>query len=519
MITSSWTLLSILTAVVSDNMISTTGAQEEEIKIQNAEEDRCEHVERLTELFNIIDSGGDGQVEREEIEEFLCDRENAILTARRCRVPVRDVREVLQTVAEACEGTTVSIATFVEHLADVSNVVTQKSVMKIEAMLTNISRQVSDAFEKLHEALRTGSKSESQFDHASQSNDEAVPKGRFQDVEGLTQKFIERTEASLTENFKRNQRLFESMTEALEGSLPKLAADKFSEMLELQLGKMQQDLLCNMRGKEPDNCKVRDGEGPTALAALKLASNQELSSMRKRLFLDDAAGAPVAIERDNGNGEQPPSTDKSQRDTVDMLRTLAVQNGLTVAHMEAQLLAIQESIQGSQQKIESMLTRIEGPLQRMSTASEGFSTLAVDNCSTSTTLESGLHSPMPQTPDISKEKGATESARRFSAPVAEIQRDLAGIARASTPAMMETFAPPMEGRLLATEKSILGLQQKAEATLGKLEGLLEKALDMGPSTFALDKFSQTLERELRMMRQELLCSLGVSKAKDELLLS
>merc|ERR1719172_377244 len=43
MVTSSWTLLSILTAVVSDNMISTTGQQEEEMRITQDDEDRADH--------------------------------------------------------------------------------------------------------------------------------------------------------------------------------------------------------------------------------------------------------------------------------------------------------------------------------------------------------------------------------------------------------------------------------------------------------------------------------------------
>merc|ERR1719163_1141904 len=40
MVTSSWTLLSILTAVVSENMITTTEAQDKEFKIATADNDR-----------------------------------------------------------------------------------------------------------------------------------------------------------------------------------------------------------------------------------------------------------------------------------------------------------------------------------------------------------------------------------------------------------------------------------------------------------------------------------------------
>merc|ERR1719329_375008 len=47
MVTSSWTLLSILTAVVSENLITTTGEHHEEMKIASADEDRHRHIKEL----------------------------------------------------------------------------------------------------------------------------------------------------------------------------------------------------------------------------------------------------------------------------------------------------------------------------------------------------------------------------------------------------------------------------------------------------------------------------------------
>mmetsp|Transcript_111406 Transcript_111406/g.204087 ORF Transcript_111406/g.204087 Transcript_111406/m.204087 type:complete len:110 (-) Transcript_111406:46-375(-) len=89
---------------------------------------------------------------------------------------------------------------------------------------------------------------------------------------------------------------------------------------------------------------------------------------------------------------------------------------------------------------------------------------------------------------------------------------------------MEVLAAQLEARVLASEESTHGLQHKTEAMLRKIEGLLEKAVDPGPSALAVDKFSETFERELRMMRQqllELLCILGgqypgISKVRERL---
>merc|ERR1719174_1477071 len=80
MVTSSWTLLSILTAVVSDNMISTTGQQVEEMKIASDDEDRIEQTRELRKLFDSIGTEGDGLVRERDVTEFLKDKDNALIT-------------------------------------------------------------------------------------------------------------------------------------------------------------------------------------------------------------------------------------------------------------------------------------------------------------------------------------------------------------------------------------------------------------------------------------------------------
>merc|ERR1712124_148722 len=60
---SSWTLLSILTAVVSDNMISTTHKQEKMLKLMNADQDFQEHLDELQALFRHMDLDGNGTLE------------------------------------------------------------------------------------------------------------------------------------------------------------------------------------------------------------------------------------------------------------------------------------------------------------------------------------------------------------------------------------------------------------------------------------------------------------------------
>lgn len=132
MVTSSWTLLSILTAVVSENMISTTSVQEKEIQLMSEEEDRKRHVEDLKELFQEINVTGDGIVREKDLVRFLKDTQNAQQTAKMCRVPVRHVQEVMKTLA--INSDVIHMEEFVECLLDVGNPVTEKSTMRLEAL-------------------------------------------------------------------------------------------------------------------------------------------------------------------------------------------------------------------------------------------------------------------------------------------------------------------------------------------------------------------------------------------------
>ncbi|CAE7368957.1 OGT [Symbiodinium natans] len=132
MVTSSWTLLSILTAVVSENMISTTSSQEKEIQLMSEEEDRKRHIEDLKELFKEINTRGDGIVREKDLMHFLSIPDNAYETAKMCRVPVRHVTEVMKTLS--INQQVIHMEEFVECLLDVGNPVTEKSTMRLEAL-------------------------------------------------------------------------------------------------------------------------------------------------------------------------------------------------------------------------------------------------------------------------------------------------------------------------------------------------------------------------------------------------
>mmetsp|Transcript_65503 Transcript_65503/g.153251 ORF Transcript_65503/g.153251 Transcript_65503/m.153251 type:complete len:659 (-) Transcript_65503:50-2026(-) len=153
MVTSSWTLLSILTAVVSENMISTTSSQEKEIQLMSEEEDRKRHIQDLKELFKEINTRGDGIVREKDLMHFLSIPDNAYETAKMCRVPVRHVQEVMKTLSINQE--VIHMEEFVECLLDVGNPVTEKSTMRLEALHLETRTQSQRQWQAVEEVCQS----------------------------------------------------------------------------------------------------------------------------------------------------------------------------------------------------------------------------------------------------------------------------------------------------------------------------------------------------------------------------
>jgi voltage-gated sodium channel len=139
MVTSSWTLLSILTAVVSDNMISATTGQRNELSLEHEVEIRMQHEAELTDIFGRIDVSGTGMLVESELKSFLQNKENALLCAKSCHVAVRNVVDVLQTLS--VDGKPVPMKDFVACMVDVSKCMTQKDSMKMKTHLAKMEQK------------------------------------------------------------------------------------------------------------------------------------------------------------------------------------------------------------------------------------------------------------------------------------------------------------------------------------------------------------------------------------------
>jgi len=153
MVFSSWTLLSILTAVVSEHMISTTAEQELQMRLQSDEEDRISHHAQLSELFHAIDKNNSGVIEMGELIDFVNNRENARLVVKCIRVPTRNVVQVIKTLGSS--GNVINMKTFVECMSDVGAPVTEQSVMRLEAQHADTQLMIKGLVDTVSELKRT----------------------------------------------------------------------------------------------------------------------------------------------------------------------------------------------------------------------------------------------------------------------------------------------------------------------------------------------------------------------------
>lgn len=151
MVTSSWTLLSILTAVVSENMINTCSDQQAELHMISDEEDREAHLRDLKGLFTELDVNCNGQLEKTELDAMLTNKELQQKIAHVCRVPSRNVREVFRTLTR--HGELCTLDHFLGCMLEVAKPVNELSVMKIIANIFDATSLARDQNEVVDESL------------------------------------------------------------------------------------------------------------------------------------------------------------------------------------------------------------------------------------------------------------------------------------------------------------------------------------------------------------------------------
>jgi len=149
LIHSSWALLAILTAVVSDNIIVTTSQQDVLLQLQLAEETHKEHVRQLDSILSGMGFDQDGQLDKDEIEEYLKDEAKFTAFAHICQVSASGALEVLELLSQS-RGI-VERERLIECFTVAGNPITQKSILKFESGVGRTKHRRSEQAARLDE--------------------------------------------------------------------------------------------------------------------------------------------------------------------------------------------------------------------------------------------------------------------------------------------------------------------------------------------------------------------------------
>lgn len=130
-ILSSWALLSVMTGVVSDNMLEVRQAQEQ--KDSEAFEEFRERLLRvLTEVFTAADKDGSRSLEKEEYTEILSSPFHVRRLQRVANVPIQDMINMFDWIDVDSSGS-ISFEDFVHGFDWLNEAVTGKSLLKLES--------------------------------------------------------------------------------------------------------------------------------------------------------------------------------------------------------------------------------------------------------------------------------------------------------------------------------------------------------------------------------------------------
>lgn len=149
-IISSWAILSVLTAVVSENMINST----EELMKEEEAEKKQQQLERgrnrMEEIFDNIDHNGDGRI---NFDEFIRLLENTDLREEVCKLTQMTERDLKAAFAATVRGKWVSKDKFMQTLEVEDDMITVRTVLRLETHLEALQDEVAEVKDLITETL------------------------------------------------------------------------------------------------------------------------------------------------------------------------------------------------------------------------------------------------------------------------------------------------------------------------------------------------------------------------------
>jgi len=177
-ILSSWALLSVMTGVVSDNMLEVRQAQEQ--KSSDAwEEFRDRLLQMLTEVFTAADKDGSRSLEKEEYVEILTSPFHVNRLQKFSHVPIQDMINMFDWIDVGGLGS-ISFEDFVHGFDWLNEPVTGKSLLKLESCVRQRCCVLERGIRSSRRQLRTvDEECHRQFVEAKQALEQA--KTRFEE--------------------------------------------------------------------------------------------------------------------------------------------------------------------------------------------------------------------------------------------------------------------------------------------------------------------------------------------------
>lgn len=156
MIVSNWMVLAILTAVVSENMISTTA---EHARVEKALDDKKKKEDReesLKELFHSMDGDGDGRVDESDFNSMLEDEEMSAAFLEKTGLNVRDLKDLFSHLSIQDENGNLVIdqASFCEKMQDEGNDVSERSVFRLERQMRLVESRIEQKLLSVRKELQ-----------------------------------------------------------------------------------------------------------------------------------------------------------------------------------------------------------------------------------------------------------------------------------------------------------------------------------------------------------------------------
>lgn len=346
MVISSWAILSILTAVVSDNMINATNAnRSEQDQIDKKTKDQ-DAKQFLSMIFSQADEDDSGELAEEEFASLLNDKATMKMICEETKMDRKDLEEVFSLMTT--KGKTVSKDDFIDAVQIESNSVTERSVLRLEKRIIELQgacdnpvssiNQVGEdkvesmfasSFAKLFEMLERdridrqslASKIESmqsrgrEFSVVESSVTKVAEQLGSRDVIGSAANIEFSVDAALARIEEQNAAFSKQMVERIESCLQRAVAsnaaasqnafheDLFAPALELAMEKIFERLdetkigVAELQGLINDQF-ASGGEVQTMLdsSIAQIRNDLDVSSDQGK-FLEDVSGLPSSLRK------------------------------------------------------------------------------------------------------------------------------------------------------------------------------------------------------------------------------